>query len=121
MLWAVQARPSSISAPQFIQDADGNKVPILMLDDSNGTWYCGGKNYSQAWTPSGGGGLALVTPQPTADPRVFTLPKTPSILLLFVGMGLQYAGNDKDFVLNGQQITFNYTPEPGLPMQAVVG
>ena len=121
MLWAVQAAPYSSEAPQVIVDGDGRKFNVLALDDQTGYWYCGGINVSQTWT-NGASGLQLVAPVPTADPRIWTLPAAPKLLLLFRGNGaLLLAGANNDFVVNGTQITLNFTPGAGETFQAVIG
>jgi hypothetical protein len=55
-------------------------------------------------------------PQPTADPKVFTLQNAPnpaSSLKLYLGGLRQSAAGD--FTLSGKQITYTQAPEAGLP------
>lgn len=121
MRWAVPSSPISPDAPQVIINPDGAHIPVLCIDDETGDWFVGGVNKSDTWTPSGGSGLQLITPAPTQDPRVYTLPDVPAILLLFVGGELQKAGAGNDFTIAGATITLVNMPGPGANIQAVVG
>ncbi len=112
--------PFSKESPQS-RTVGSLTVPVVAIDDVTGNIWVGGVNKSVTWSPNGGSGLTLEQPQPTADPQVFTLSKTPSLLLLFMGGVLQLSGAGNDFTLNGNQITMVNAPGQGSNLQAVIG
>ena len=119
MLWAVEARPLSVNAPQVVNDGDSS-LPILAMDDATGDWFLGGANKTQTWTPGGGSSLQIVQLSPSG--QALTLPFQPKLLLLFNSAGqLLRAGAGNDFTLNGVTATLNFMPGPGAQFQAVVG